>query len=206
MSERRRAPAQRPEHQHRPRRPTCPRQTKNISVYLGFYDLSAKNFAEVLDIIDAYRYQCCFFVSYEEIAADADLIRRAAGEGHTIGLRLTSGTFEEYQMAASSSSRQSKSGRPRLLDGEADEAARADSRVQGLVYWHPSRKYDETAKMNFAELTDQLGAYGGGREGVNFACTDKEIYMIGSFLTYLSGRRYTVRRIVENTAPIYSVS
>jgi len=70
-----------------------------VTIHLSFYDISSGSAGGVLDFLDtqaAFGYQCCFFVSAADIADNPDVIRRIAGSGHSIGIKLTECSYEEY--------------------------------------------------------------------------------------------------------------
>ena len=55
--------------------------------------------AETLDALGRYGVKACFFLRGEDILADPDALRRALGEGHTLGVRC-GGDPEEFSAAA----------------------------------------------------------------------------------------------------------
>jgi hypothetical protein len=173
---------------------------ENVTVYLSYYDLAPDGFAKVLDALNVSRYKCCFFLSVGEIAADAELIRRAAGAGHSIGIWLADGTFGEYQEASALLFEAAKI-RTLLVSayGDAAETAAATADSKGLVFWSVSRTYDASSKLTLAGVTGNLTVLSGNRESVNFACTDKAASLAGSFFSYLADKKYSVRRITERT-------
>ena len=179
---------------------------ENVTVYLSYYGLTRDSFKNMLDALDAYGYKCCFFVTSEEIAAEADLLRRAAGTGHSIGIWLTDGTFDEYREASALLFEAAKL-RTVLVSAAGDTAgaAKAAAEAGGLVFWSPTRTYDAAAKLTLAGLTGKLNVLSGSRESVNFECTDSAADLTGQFFAYLSGNKYSIRRITERTWPIPSI-
>lgn len=188
--------------------PTAPTsQTfEDVTVFLSFYNLTPKNFEALLNTLDYYPFKCCFFVAADEIASNADLLRRAAGSGHTIGIWLKDGTYDEYQKASSLLFEAAKI-RTVLISagGDAAKAAEAAAESKGLVFWKPSKSYAGSEKLTVANLTGQLSALDSGRISVNISCTNKMASLTGALFGYLSEKKYVVRRLTEMTAPTYSI-
>ena len=180
---------------------------ENIYLYLSFYNLAPESFSAILDALDTAGYKCCFFASADEIAQNADLLRRAAGTGHSIGIWLEKGTFDEYQ-AASALLFEATKIRVVLISagGDAAEAAKATADSKGLVFWTVTKMYDASSKLTLGSVTGSLSALGVSRAGLNFACTDKAAAVAGPLFTYLAEKKYSVRRITERTAPTYSIT
>jgi peptidoglycan/xylan/chitin deacetylase (PgdA/CDA1 family) len=59
---------------------------EKVAVYISFTDIAAGQLDLLLDILDTSDYKCAFFVAADEVTENADLLRRAAGAGHTLGL------------------------------------------------------------------------------------------------------------------------
>ena len=176
---------------------------ENVTVYLSFYELSSENFEQVLDLLEQYSCKACFFVSAEEIAADAALLRRAAGAGHTIGLWLTEGTGEEYEKSYCQLFEAAKI--YSILVSAPDDVmdtARETAEAKGLVFWRPTKSYDSDTDSGYS-LSSRLSDIESSRIGLNIPCTDEFVSQIGYLLGYLSDRQYTVNRITETTTPTY---
>ncbi|SHI04346.1 Polysaccharide deacetylase [Sporobacter termitidis DSM 10068] len=181
--------------------------SESVTVYLSFYNLTPKNFGAVLDSLDAYRYKSCFFVAADEIVSNADLLRRAAAAGHTIGIWLRDGTLEEYQNASALLFEAAKI-RTILVSagGDAGKTARAAAKSDGLIFWRPIKSLGESDKTTLGSLTGQLSALDSSRYSVNISCTDKMVTLTKSLLGYLAEQKFTVRRLTETTVPTYYIS
>lgn len=194
-----------------PVEPTYP----DVYVYLSFFDLSGGRLKSILDKLASANYKACFFVTADEMAANADLLRHAVCKGHTIGVRLTSGTadgaYREYQ-EVSALLFEAAQVRTVLVtaigdtaeDAEAAVAAENMARERSLVYWRVTKSYEAGARLSVAGLTGGLSTVKGTRESLCFACADKTADVLRSFLSYLSQQKYSVRRIVETSIPILS--
>lgn len=179
---------------------------EHVTVFLSFYDLAPNNFEAILNALDMYRYKCTFFVSSDEIAADADLLRRAAGAGHTIGIWLEEGTYDEYQDASALLFEAAKI--PSVIicaGGNVRKTAEETAKEEGLVFWRPIQTYNGTEKITIGKLTGKLRDIDSSRISMNLSCTDKMGALAGSLCGYLSEKKYVVRRITETTAPTYSI-
>jgi len=175
---------------------------ESVSIYLSFFDLSPENFAAVLSDLDTYKFKCCFFVSAGEISDSADLLRRAAGRGHMIGIWLDTGTLDEYRNTSSLLFEAAKV--KTILVSAAGSAAKAAEEMAastGLIFWRPTKTYDAASKISYAGIIGKLTVLSGNRESIGIACTDKAVSVIGSFLYYLADKQYNVKRINEKTPP-----
>ena len=79
--------------------PTTPEPTEKPShegetVRLGLRGLPGD---ATLELLGSFRMRACFFLTAEEIRANADLVRRIACEGHGLGVVCTEGTAVEFQ-------------------------------------------------------------------------------------------------------------
>jgi hypothetical protein len=179
---------------------------ESVSIYLSFYDLKPDQFSAVLAAFDTHHFKSCFFVSADEIRDDADLLRRAVGKGHTLGIWLKDGTFDEYETASSLLFEAAKTKTILVsASGSAAKTAKETAALKGLVFWRPTRTYDETAKLSYSGFTGKLTVLNGSRESVNIACADKAAPLVGSILFYLADKHYSVRRITEKTPPTITI-
>lgn len=191
-----------------PSTPTAPDQEtyKRVTIYLSFYNLSGGMLDSILDLAADYGYRCCFFVAEDEVADNADALRRAAGEGHSVGIWLKTGTYAEYLEAAGLLYEAAKQ---RTLLVSSPEGARADAKntagEHGLVYWHPTRQYDASKTPLPSFVTSRLSVLGGSRESLQFACTEGALHTIEYLMDYLKEKQYAVRRITETSAPTIAI-
>ena len=186
--------------------PSAPPTYENVSVYLSFTDLTPQNFAAVLDTLAIFRYKGCFFVSAGEIAGNAELLRRAAGVGQSVGIRLMEGTLAEYRRASALLFEAAKL-RTILVSAGGDAIRPAESMAasNGLVFWTALKTYDDKAKVTVTGVTERLSVIGGSRESLNFACTDSTTPQLGSIFAFLYDKKYSVRRLTEKTVPTISI-
>ncbi len=191
-----------------PATPTTPGQEtyERVTIYLSFYNLSGGMLDSVLDLAADYGYRCCFFVAADEIAGNADSLRRAAGEGHSVGIWLKTGAYAEYLEAAGLLYEAAKQ---RTLLVSSPESVRADAKntagEHGLVYWHPTRQYDAAKTPAFSSVISRLSVLSGSRESLQFACTEGSLHTIEYLMDYLTEKQYTVRRITETSAPTIAI-
>ena len=174
---------------------------QNVTIYLSFFDLSGGKLDNILDTLISTNYKCCFFVTKDEIAGNADLLRRAAGAGHMIGIWLKNGTYSEYQEASSLLFEAAKLKTVIVTAGDAVKAAADMAKAEDLVFWRSTRSYNAAAKFSLSGLTDSLATVS-GRESIAFACSGKTTNVLRSFTAYLQQYKYSVRRITETSIPI----
>jgi hypothetical protein len=173
---------------------------QNVTIYLSFYDLSGGKMANILDALKVSSYKCCFFVAEDEIAANADLLRRAAGEGHMIGIWLKDGTYAKYQDAAARLFEAAKVKTVIVSAGSnIAEAAKAMAASKGLIFWRSTRSYPSSANFTVSSVTGKLSTVSGAHESLNFAASNRTSVILPSLLSYLSQYKYNVRRICETS-------
>lgn len=188
---------------------SAPTTFENVTVYLSFYELSGGKLESVLNTLAPTYFKACFFVTADEIAENAGLLRHAAGNGHTIGILLTDGTadgvYTEYQ-AASALLFEATKVKTVIVTAVGDNAKTAEDAAlaESLVFWRPTKNYDGKARFSAATLTDKLSTIAGMRESLYFACSDDTADVLRSFLSYLQHFEYNMRRVTETSIPVRS--
>ncbi len=176
---------------------------ENVTVYLSFHDFTADRLALLLDILDTAEFKCAFFVGANEIAENADLLRRAAGSGHAVGIRLDTGEYEEFRSASDLLFEAVKIKTLLVSSGGGVLPAAAETAgSKGLILCDAADAYGETSELTLATLTGSLSAL--GREGsvnLSFACSETSSTVMPGLLSYLSDHQYDVRRISETDRP-----
>ena len=72
------------------------------TVYLTFDDGPSKNTGEILDILDKYKIKATFFVIGKDVSEEGlKNLKRAAAEGHTIGLHTYSHDYKKIYSSVS---------------------------------------------------------------------------------------------------------
>lgn len=84
--------------------PTPPTQPEDgpksqTTVYLAFRCEGGEGLSEILDLLDRSGMSAAFFFSPSALPEQDDLIRRAVGSGHTIGLLANGGNIDESRRA-----------------------------------------------------------------------------------------------------------
>ena len=145
------------------------RLTKTPTVYLSFYDINAGQFALLLDIMDMSEFKCAIFVSGSEIAENADLIRRAAGAGHTIGIWLEEGSYDEYQATSNLLFEAAKIKTFFVSAGDdARQTAEETADANNLIYCHATSIYGESTELSLEAIEGSLSVVGMGSESLSF--------------------------------------
>ena len=87
--------------------PTPPEdEPKNqTTVYLAFRCQGGEGLSEILELLERSGMMAAFFFSPSTLSPQDDLIRRAAGSGHTIGLLAEGGTADESRSALAQGNR-----------------------------------------------------------------------------------------------------
>jgi len=175
-----------------------------VTLFLGFFDLAPGRTEMALSQLSSARYKACFFATAEDARQNGDLLRRIVAGGHTLGVWLQDGTFEEYEKAARLIFEAVKT-EPLIVASEyaVREAAADMAQENKLIYWSPTRRYVKNFTLNC--FSSQLATRTGTRESLFFACSENTVSVLGSILSHLRSRDYSVRRITETSAPTVSV-
>lgn len=180
-----------------------PTTNANETVYLSLYDLSGGRLDDILDALGDTYYRTCIFVTGEEIAENAPLLRRAAAAGHSFGIWLREGTYNEYRETSELLFEATKMKTVLVAaDGDNESAAEEMSEARHLIFWQFTRSYDKSQKFSASTVTGRLSASGGPLHSLNFDCSDKAAAVIPAVCDYLSEYKYSVRRINETSAPV----
>jgi len=73
---------------------------ERTTLYLSFWGIERNAAREALGTLSRSALKACFYFSADEIRDYPDLVREIAGKGHSVGIRLTSGEYEEYALTA----------------------------------------------------------------------------------------------------------
>ena len=189
-----------------PPEPPAPPNFQDVTVYLSFYDLSAGGAARILDVLDFYAqagFRSTFFVTADEIARNSGLIRRIAGIGHTIGLKLAEGTQEEY-LEMSALLFEAAKLRTVIISAQegAHESAAETADRHGLILWGADRIFGADDVVGAAAVNRVFSTQSGARQSLRFACSDNTAAILPGILSFLDTYEYNVARITETTAPI----
>ena len=194
-----------------------PPSYSDVTVHLSFYDISAGSAEWILDLLEiqaASGYYSCFFVNADDIVENPGLIRRMLGAGHTIGICLKEGTYEEY-LEISALLFESVKIRTVLvtITGAAREGA--DVAVSdSLVYWESPRD-TETAEEPLPEeeageadspyaydITRLLPTESGARKNLMLSCSESAASELPRIIAYLMDNEYNIEAINETVVPV----
>ena len=173
---------------------------EQVTVYLTFSELNAGQLDLLLDILDTSDFKCGIFVAADEIADNAELLRRAVGSGHMIGLRLETGTYDEYRKA---SDLLFEAVKIRTLfvsaGGDVIQESTATAESKGLIFWNTASSWDETEELVLTDITIEIGTLQRGTENLSFTCSEAVLTVTPALLSYLSEKKFDVRRITETS-------
>ena len=180
-----------------------PPSYSDVTVYLSFYDISAGGAGQILDLFDAWAafgYSSCFFLSANDIADNPALIRRIYGSGHTVGIWLDDGSFDEYLEASALLFEAAKT-RTVLVssDEEAAGSAIEAAHAHGLIYWGASRSYG--GSFTVSEVTAALPTESGQGWKLRFSCSEDTAAALPGVLSFLRTFDYSAVRITETVVP-----
>ena len=183
----------------------------DVTIYLGFYDISAGGADEILDLLGAQPdglHYACFFVSAGDIARNAGLIRRIYGNGHAVGVWLDEGTLEEY-LETSALLFEATKIKTVLVSAEAPVGEDiSDAGAYRLIFWGIQQDSEVggmpggTSEAPESSAIDSLPTEGGARMNLMLPCSDDTTSMLPLLLSHLRTYGYTVAGIVESILPV----
>ena len=174
-----------------PTDPPQPVTHEGDSVYLSFVGLPAE---PVLEALKTWNMTACFFLRGEEIAENPDLVRRLAGEGHSLGIYCAGDPEKDWRYGSMLLYEAARfpTAMVAAAAGAAEDCA-ALSELLGLAYCAPglSTAPEDTQPLSPQYLLERLSGWQGnasvrldGRE----AAAENAIYV----LRYLNEQRYEV--------------
>ena len=184
-----------------------PPKYNDVTIHHSFYNISAGGTNVILELLDASAapdYRFCFFVSADDIIKDAGLIRRISGSGHTIGIWLTEGTYNEY-LRTSALLYEAAKIKTLLVSADSEtEHAFMKAGEHGVIFWETSQSliYDDTFSVD--AVTAMLPQESGARLNLIASCLENTALMLSGILLFLRQNEYSVMGITETTAPINS--
>ena len=185
-----------------------PPDYSDITIYLGFYDISAGAADEILDLLESQEGgmgRACFFVSAGEIAGNAGLIRKIYSSGHAVGIWLNEDTHEEYLEASALLFEAAKI--KTVLVSSAESFLEAASHE--LIYW-PTQTCEEcggdidvgTEETPGGAAIAGLPTESGARHNLMLPCSESTASTLPMLLAHLRSYGYTTEQIVEPAVPV----
>lgn len=177
---------------------------EDVTIYISFYDISAGGADALWELLDAnagFDYRFCFFVSVNDIYADPGLIRRISGSGHTIGIWLEEGTFDEYRKTSALLFEATKIKTVLVSASEETGDAMSAEDLRGLVFWQAARSimYDDTLAVD--EVTAIIPTDSGANRNLMSSCSVNSVLILSGILSHLREYGYSVSNITETVAP-----
>ena len=181
----------------------------DVTVYLSFYNLSLGNFERILNVLDSEifpHYRAAFFVTEEDILNNAGLIRRAHGSGHTIGIWLQNGTFEEYALTSALLFEATKVRTILIQLYYFNDDILLYFERNGLILWDSLLCLADEDYYTELTITDALPVIAQERASIRLAAADSVVEMLPGVLAFLEQHEYSVKRITETIAPFRTQS
>ncbi|MDR1217883.1 MAG: hypothetical protein LBJ99_04755 [Oscillospiraceae bacterium] len=175
--------------------PTPVPTDEDITLYLLFYDLGGGAADSILDALDVSGYRGCFFVTEEEAARYPDIVRRAVGSGHAMGVLLGDGGYSEY---AGTSELLFEAAKVKTVLVAADTAESVDN---GLVYWCAIDASPDEVPADPRDDTVSLPTSSGARQNVALPCSEAGALASRSLLARIDEYKYTVVKPAETAVP-----
>jgi len=182
-----------------------PPNHSDVTIYLSFFDISAGWAGGILDLLDIQEtsgYLSCFFLSSADIADNPDLIRRISGSGHSIGIWLEEGGFDEYLEASAFLFEAAKVKTVIVSANGAVEQAMLMADENGLVFWDSAQSIVNYGNLSVNAITATIPRDSGVRRNLLFSCSERAASVLPGVYSFLMVNEYSVVRITETTEPI----
>ncbi|MCL2402597.1 MAG: hypothetical protein FWC90_08170 [Oscillospiraceae bacterium] len=179
-----------------------PPDFRDTTIYLSFFDLSAGGLKDILDLLDspaATGFNATFFASAADIVENPGLIRRIFGSGHSLGIRLIEGTFEEY-LEASALLFEAASVRSVLISAYSDNENAIDTAQEHvLLLWDSPQSFGENDTA--PRVINAISRDSNTRQNLKFNASENTALLLPGVFTFLRTNNYTVQRITETVLP-----
>ena len=185
-----------------------PPNFSDVTIHLSFYGVSEESATGILDLLDiqaAYGYHSCFFVDAGDIRDNPGLIRRISGSGHTIGILLTEGTYEQYLEASALLFEVAKIKTVIVLADEAVLTDRSVTDESELILWESSQSLIDYETQSVETITAAFPQASGARQNLVFSCSENAAAILPGIISYLRETHYIIERITETVTPLRSV-
>lgn len=186
-----------------------PTDFSGVSIYLSFYDTSAGNAEWIMDVLDIqaeFGNHSCFFVTADDILDNPGLIRRISGAGHTIGIRLLTGTINEYDRTSALLFEAAKIRTVLVSVAEDVLVEKTTDDLPGLINWTDSQDsvlVDERAWSDIlSDITDMIPRETGERYSIMLPCSEKTALLLPGVISFLMEYKFALEKITETSVPI----
>jgi hypothetical protein len=182
-----------------------PPDYSSITIHLSFFDISGDNAGGILDLLDiqaAFGYHSCFFVNSGDIRENAGLIRRISASGHTIGIMLAEGTYEEY---LETSELLFEAAKIKTILVSTDESILADKTLMegsGLILWENPENIADHENQSVEGIIDTIPKESGQRRNLMFSCSEGTAAILPGIISFLMENGYTIERVSETVKPL----
>lgn len=169
-----------------------PQTYEDTTVYLRFDGIDAETTPAVLALLSEYGCKAAFFVSAREVRDHTELIRRIAGEGHTIGIYCveSSDELKETSGLLTGAARYRT-----LICSGSDPALARECLDLGYIWWDYS--FDRAGTLLSRELDTS-----GQAICIRYECGEDAAAQLDADLKYLRSLLCDLRPLRETTAPI----
>jgi hypothetical protein len=168
-------------------------ETEGASASLSFIGLPS---GKLLDSLDNYSAEVCFFVTEAEVAQAPDIIRRICGSGHSIGIYCSSSPEEECSKTSDLIFEAAQT-RPVLICSAASISANAKTYAasNGYAYFVPAVEIASTNKNSIgvtSKLKDIVGY-----TSIIITITENTDSFVPSVLSFASSHHITLLPLRE---------
>lgn len=173
-----------------------PENYQNVTLLLSFRDISGENCRSILDTLNRWNLRVCFFVTPDEINENADLIRRITGCGHSIGIYLNNGTYEEFEdgqrlLFEAAMITTSLTSSPEDVR-KISEAVCAE---HGLIYRAADILDSNGSSLNY--LTSSLSKTSGMKQVLLLRCDEQTDSFLSDFIWTINKFHYNLQQITD---------
>lgn len=140
----------------------------------------------LLKTLSGYGVYVCFFLTAEQAEENGDLLRRASGEGHTLGVYCSD---EEGLDEACAAIQNAAFVRPTLVTSDNADAIRETAGEKGFALYEPQKVYnsgvDDPSVINLSLPTDGTAC------NILLTCGENTGKLTSSILGYMAANKYT---------------
>ena len=141
---------------------------------------------ELLKVLSDYGVYACFFLTAEQAEENGDLLRRAFGEGHTLGAYCST---EKELDEACRAIQNAVFVRPTMAASADADAIKAAAEEKGFALYEPQMLYNSSVKD---PSVINLSLPGDGKAcNILLTCGENTKELVSSVLSYMAANKYT---------------
>lgn len=176
---------------------------EDVEVYLSFEGISETYTPQILDALASYGYKSIFYLTAEEIAGNADLIRLIICSGHSIGIMVDESLSEDYAEASAKLLAAARIKTLFVTSNSITAELAEEASGLGLLLWGAAYNIS-VDDVSVSPVINNI-SNANNRSDLRFTTGENTASVLTETLSYLNNGKYDVRRVTELETPYTDV-